>query len=91
MRKFFREDGINGFSYADPVLSFREENAHFPKPALPEAYDPTIATPTTISSTPRTRFRLHEVVRLGGLCTATACGKTYALETSRFESGYGRK
>ena len=31
------------FSQFDPALGFREENAHFPDPAAPEAYDPAIA------------------------------------------------
>ena len=31
------------FSKFDPALGFREENAHFPDPAAPEAYDPAIA------------------------------------------------
>jgi len=31
------------FSKFDPALGFREENAHFPDPANPEAYDPAIA------------------------------------------------
>ena len=31
------------FSKLDPALGFREENAHFPDPASPEAYDPAIA------------------------------------------------
>ncbi len=31
------------FSKFDPSLGFREENAHFPDPAAPEAYDPAIA------------------------------------------------
>ena len=31
------------FSKLDPALGFREENAHFPDPAGPDAYDPAIA------------------------------------------------
>ncbi len=31
------------FSKFDPALGFREENAHFPDPADPDAYDPAIA------------------------------------------------
>ena len=31
------------FSKFDPLLGFREENAHFPDPAAPETYDPAIA------------------------------------------------
>ena len=31
------------FTKFDPALGFREENAHFPDPAAPEAYDPAIA------------------------------------------------
>lgn len=31
------------FSKLDPALGFREENAHFPDPAAPDAYDPAIA------------------------------------------------
>ena len=31
------------FSKLDPALGFREENAHFPDPASPGAYDPAIA------------------------------------------------
>ena len=31
------------FSKFDPSLGFREENAHFPDPAAPDAYDPAIA------------------------------------------------
>lgn len=31
------------FSKFDPALGFREENAHFPDPAAPGAYDPAIA------------------------------------------------
>lgn len=31
------------FSKFDPALGFREENAHFPDPAAPGAYDPSIA------------------------------------------------
>ena len=31
------------FSKFDPSLGFREENAHFPDPAAPEAYDPAIS------------------------------------------------
>ena len=31
------------FSKFDPALGFREENAHFPDPAAPDAYDPAIA------------------------------------------------
>ena len=31
------------FSTLDPALGFREENAHFPDPAAPDAYDPAIA------------------------------------------------
>ena len=31
------------FSKLDPTLGFREENAHFPDPATPDAYDPAIA------------------------------------------------
>ena len=31
------------FSKFDTALGFREENAHFPDPAAPEAYDPAIA------------------------------------------------
>ena len=31
------------FSKFDPALGFKEENAHFPDPAAPEAYDPAIA------------------------------------------------
>ncbi|MBR2838494.1 MAG: glucosamine-6-phosphate deaminase [Kiritimatiellae bacterium] len=31
------------FAKLDPSLGFREENAHFPDPASPEAYDPAIA------------------------------------------------
>ena len=31
------------FSRFDPALGFREENAHFPDPASPDAYDPAIA------------------------------------------------
>ena len=31
------------FSKFDPALGFREENAHFPDPASPDAYDPAIA------------------------------------------------
>ena len=31
------------FSKFDPVLGFREENAHFPDPASPDIYDPAIA------------------------------------------------
>ena len=30
------------FSKFDPSLGFREENAHFPDPAMPETYDPAI-------------------------------------------------
>ena len=30
------------FSKFDPALGFRDENAHFPDPAAPEAYDPAI-------------------------------------------------
>ena len=30
------------FSKFDPALGFREENAHFPDPASPDAYDPAI-------------------------------------------------
>jgi len=32
------------FAKFDPLLGFREENAHFPDPASPETYDPAIAT-----------------------------------------------
>ena len=32
------------FSKLDPALGFREENAHFPDPVSPEAYDPAIAS-----------------------------------------------
>ena len=32
------------FSKFDPALGFREDNAHFPDPAAPEAYDPAIAS-----------------------------------------------
>ena len=31
------------FSKFDPALGFREDNAHFPDPAAPEAYDPALA------------------------------------------------
>ena len=31
------------FAKFDPTLGFREENAHFPDPAAPDAYDPAIA------------------------------------------------
>jgi len=31
------------FSKFDPALGFREENAHFPEPSAPDAYDPAIA------------------------------------------------
>ncbi len=31
------------FGKFDPALGFREENAHFPDPAAPDAYDPAIA------------------------------------------------
>ena len=31
------------FAKFDPALGFREENAHFPDPASPDAYDPAIA------------------------------------------------
>ena len=31
------------FSKFDPALGFREENAHFPEPSAPGAYDPAIA------------------------------------------------
>ena len=31
------------FSKFDPALGFKEENAHFPDPAAPDAYDPAIA------------------------------------------------
>ena len=33
----------NLFAKFDPPLGFREENAHFPDPAMPDAYDPAIA------------------------------------------------
>ena len=32
------------FSKFDPALGFKEENAHFPAPESPEAYDPAIAS-----------------------------------------------